>query len=268
MKEKDKSAVYERNRDLLKSDTLGFLNTTGTEPHFHHQIELLVVKKGELSVTINDVHKTVTRGAICISDSYDPHTYKVLTEGTVGHVFIVPKKIIPDYCTKTKNFALKENFLFDEKVFNTIERLTDLFIENNTQENDIFKRGVVSSIMGLLLNVLSYEKRDYSDRFYVMRDILQYIHDNYANELTLESLSKQFGYSPNHFSTLFNTFTGKGLKDYINSVRAEYSKQAIESGTPILDAAFGAGFDSSRTFYRAFSKHYGVPPTHFISTKK
>jgi AraC-like DNA-binding protein len=97
-----------------------------------------------------------------------------------------------------------------------------------------------------------------------MRDILTYLHVSCGEPLTLDSVSRRFGYTATHFSRLFNAYTGTNLSEYLNAVRADSAAALLKKGENATSAAMNSGFDSLRTFYRAFSRRYGVPPGTYV----
>ena len=58
-----------------------------------------------------------------------------------------------------------------------------------------------------------------------MLKVLDYIYENYSEELSLPFVASKFGYTTNYFSTLFNKFTAMNFNDYVNWVR--YNKAVI-----------------------------------------
>ena len=92
---------------------------------------------------------------------------------------------------------------------------------------------------------------------------LGYIDDHYAEPITLDSISSEFGYNKYYFSRLFNSYIGDTLNSYINMVRVRKVVSAAQKqSAPNLSVlVFENGFDSMTTFYRNFSKYYDKPPT-------
>ena len=121
------------------------------------------------------------------------------------------------------------------------------------------------SILRYLPNQLTINKhkRDFSklDNF---REILMYIENNFTRELSLQNLAAKFNIDPYNLSKLFNSITGNNLKTYINILRVTKAKNMIiHTNEKMIDIAFECGFNSIRTFNRAFKKHYGSTPSSY-----
>jgi AraC-like DNA-binding protein len=91
-------------------------------------------------------------------------------------------------------------------------------------------------------------------------DILLYINEHFTEDLTLNSLSERFGYSPQYFSRLFHRYMKVNLTEYINVARVNYAKKQLTLGKNVAEIAFESGFGSMPSFYRAYKKVFGELP--------
>lgn len=95
-------------------------------------------------------------------------------------------------------------------------------------------------------------------------DITAYIHANYSDELTLESLAEMFYISPCYLSHQFKSVTHFTLVNYIQMTRirnVEY--RLIATNDKISDIAESCGFTSFSQFNRIFKKITGTSPSDF-----
>jgi len=95
-------------------------------------------------------------------------------------------------------------------------------------------------------------------------DITSYIHANYNEDLSLESLAEQFFISPCYLSHQFKTVTHFNLMNYIQMTRirnVEY--KLISTNDKISDIAESCGFTSFSQFNRIFKKVTGISPSDF-----
>lgn len=94
-----------------------------------------------------------------------------------------------------------------------------------------------------------------------MSEVQNYIHRNYKEGITLESIADYFYISKEHLSRSFKTFSGDTVTDYINRKRMEKAKQLIvEHKLSIKHAAEMTGYTDLAYFYRVFKKHNGFTP--------
>lgn len=92
-------------------------------------------------------------------------------------------------------------------------------------------------------------------------DMIQFINENLAEELTIEQLSEQFFMSKYHMMRQFKTETGYSIHQYILEKRILAAKNMLADGMPAAVAAMECGFKDYSTFARAFKKKMGMVPS-------
>ena len=124
----------------------------------------------------------------------------------------------------------------------------------NKNSNIVLQMGLCNTIIGSLINNYPFSK-DNSKSNNIAIDIINFIEQNFKNQLNLKIISSYFGYNTNYFSKLFNHLFNCSLTDYINYIRFNYVKKNKEkySGS-LLKLVFEAGFESLSTFYRYQNK--------------
>lgn len=102
----------------------------------------------------------------------------------------------------------------------------------------------------------------YAKRF---NAVLTYIEMNLDGDLSVEALSRVANFSKFHFHRQFAAYVGTPVARYVQWMRLRRAAHLLAGEEPcsVLDVAFGAGFDSSEAFSRAFKRTFGVAPTVF-----
>lgn len=89
--------------------------------------------------------------------------------------------------------------------------------------------------------------------------------DHLDSEVKLTDLAARIGTSPQLLSQYLNHVQGVNFFDYINGLRVAHVQKMMRvpagAGQPLMDLAFGAGFNSRSTFNAAFKKMSGVAPS-------
>lgn len=94
--------------------------------------------------------------------------------------------------------------------------------------------------------------------------ITSYIHAHFAEDLSLEELSKQFYISTYYLSHQFKAVTGFTITNYIQMTRIRNAQQMLLSGDKkITEISEECGFNSFSQFNRVFNKVCGVSPSKF-----
>ena len=106
-----------------------------------------------------------------------------------------------------------------------------------------------------------------TDKKRLIRNAAEYIDMHFQENLTLETLARLSGLTPNYFSSLFSKVSGIKLWDYINSRRIEAAMQLLknESNLNIIEIAAQCGFNNTANFNKAFKKAVGITPGEYRS---
>ena len=92
-------------------------------------------------------------------------------------------------------------------------------------------------------------------------EMIHYINENLAAELSIESLSSHFYLSKYHMMRKFKEETGYSLHQYILEKRILAARNMILSGMPATTACLECGFKDYSTFSRAYKKLLHVLPS-------
>jgi AraC family transcriptional regulator len=87
---------------------------------------------------------------------------------------------------------------------------------------------------------------------------------NLDRKISLESLARQYGYSPFHFHRFFSNAVGETPKQHVHRLRLERAayKLAITRET-VLEIALSVGFKNHETFSRAFKRAFDCAPRDY-----
>ncbi|MFW5770299.1 MAG: helix-turn-helix transcriptional regulator [Spirochaetota bacterium] len=100
-----------------------------------------------------------------------------------------------------------------------------------------------------------------SQHCHLMETVIEYIRDNYTCPLTREDLADIVEISPDYLGRMFQKYTGKKIKEYINEYRITVSARLIsETSHSFIHIAYEVGFECVATFNRYFQKVYGMAP--------
>jgi AraC-like DNA-binding protein len=95
----------------------------------------------------------------------------------------------------------------------------------------------------------------------------EYLHDNYADNVTLRELADISGLSAFRLGRLFSASVGVPPHKYQLQLRVEQAKRLLLKGKPVNDVAFAVGFFDLSHFSRHFKRYVGVAPGRYASGK-
>ncbi|MDV2993049.1 MAG: HTH-type transcriptional activator RhaR [Chroococcidiopsis sp. SAG 2025] len=93
-----------------------------------------------------------------------------------------------------------------------------------------------------------------------IKQVIDYIHDNLEQNLTLLEIAAVIQTSPYHFARLFKKSLGITPHQYVISKRIERAKQLLEEHNSIVRVAEKVGFQSQSHFTKMFRKYTGMTP--------
>lgn len=110
------------------------------------------------------------------------------------------------------------------------------------------------------------KQREYVEKFI---SICDYISAHCTEDLTLEQMAEQAGFSKYHFSRLFKEYANTTFYKYLNMRRiACAQKLLLDPEVSVMDAAVRSGFNSLSAFIRMFRIIKGCTPTEFRTVRE
>lgn len=98
----------------------------------------------------------------------------------------------------------------------------------------------------------------------VIRDAIEYLEENFREEVTAESLCTRYGYTAAHFCRKFKQETGLTPMNYLKIRRMEEAYKLLKTGLyNISEIAAHCGYTDANYFTRCFKSHFGFPPSQF-----
>lgn len=97
-----------------------------------------------------------------------------------------------------------------------------------------------------------------------LRDTRRHIIENLAGDLSVQALAEHAHMSPRHFARLFRAETGTTPARFVENVRLEAARRALEdSAQPVAVVASSCGFGTPETLRRSFLRALGVGPAEY-----
>lgn len=259
---------YEYIRDNEKSPMCWKSKNDHCLPHFHSSIEITYVTSGELKASLNGQNYVLQQMDFLIVPSYTIHTYTTEVSSN-SYVFTIPLDSIPSYKATlfNKTFAslLVKQSSLGKELKHCLDSICNLLNDNTSLMQENIIKGYTYVFLGLLIDHVGLIDIPNTKITYLAQDILIYLQDNYLQVLNLDEIAEHFGYSKSRFSHIFNGYFGCKLIEYINGLRCRYALELLqEKNTTITEIVLASGFESTRTFYRAFQKCFGCTPNQYL----
>ena len=97
-----------------------------------------------------------------------------------------------------------------------------------------------------------------------LRRVLDYIHDNLSEDLSLTELAGIAAMSATHFSKAFKTATGASPLQYTITARMDLASVLLKSSAlTVAEIAYRAGYQDLSRFGQHFKRQFGTTPSAF-----
>lgn len=229
---------------------------------FHSHIELYFVDDGEMEFFVNNHRRVLRRGEMSVALSYDTHAYKT-PEYSKSSVLIIPTYMCEGFISATKHKRPSNPFICDTE---TVDKIKACISELKADGiNEVKKQGYIYVILGIIMESIFFENSDASVDTQLSSRILFYLNDRFKSDITLSSITEEFGYNKSYISRYFKSCFGVGINQYLTSIRLKNALMLInERKHSVTAAALESGFNSMRTFYRVFEKEFGCSPKEYL----
>ncbi len=242
--------------------------------HLHKGFELTIVLRGELNAEVDDKNYVVREGEALLITPFIAHSYRSDHDAvTFVAVFsgsyaedvtrLVSGKVpaCPVFTPAPETLGYLEKFMIfpgQEPAARVYPCEKEFAIAAARPDNFSLKAAIYAVCADFLGSAtLIPGSKNYS----LFRDMLDYIENNYTEDITLTGMADALGYDYRYLSRLFGKNFSAGFKTLVNQYRVDRAVALIRSTTLSLsEIALACGFQSIRSFNRAFGEITGFAP--------
>lgn len=254
--------VFYQNRN---EEYIARFTVNNTYPsHIHRQIEILYVTKGRIKVSIDDAEYTLQTGDISIAFSNHSHSTESIGSSAAILIIFNPEFANAYFNEITRNspdvpFLVKSQLPIEVTL--AIKNMADCY---SSKKDARIAQGYLYVILGNILPSLNLHPADSGDSVDTCRQIIEYVANHFMNEISLDSMAHDLGLSKYYISHIFSERIQTSFPAYLGRCRAEHAARLLKtSRISVTDIGFASGFNSSRTFYRAFRDVYNMTPQEY-----
>ena len=259
-------AIYEqRNDDLYCRDSRYTGKTLGYISHLHHHIELGFVKSGRTRVSVDSNEYEVGAGDIIMVFPNQIHRFETL-ERERYILLLVNPDMLPElnkqFTTTIPVSNLIKGAACDKELSELIENISETYF-SSAPYKDAILRGYLLAFFGKLLRKTELKDVQSCD-YNVLGMILNYCITNSDKSLSLGILENELHISKYYISHIMSSKLHISFNDYINSLRVSNAcKYLLRTDKSVTEISEIVGFNTLRTFNRAFFKQMGITPSAY-----
>lgn len=256
-------AFYEKkDKDILyaNGDNLDFA------AHLHNHIELVYMLEGEAMTYVDGNKALLKKGDVFISFPNQVHQFT--SYGPESYMIFI---ISPDLLKELKKVLTRsapecqviQNVEENPVILSLFNALAKVYSEKEHTYRDVRIKGYLLALFSELLTYMNLQPVK-SANSSMLQSILRYCTEHYTEEISLDMVAEALHASKYYISHLLKKKINMGFSDYVNALRiSEACKYLSSEDKSITEIAYAVGFNTIRTFNRAFIKHKGVSPSGY-----
>ncbi len=241
--------------------------------HRHYEVELVYSVKGSYKIILNNEPYLLKEGMMIFIPGFMPHEAVATAENSLQLLIEAGPLFLGDYFDEISSIVLKNPVLdlkaseFGKKINIILSEIIEAKKEF-TVSNNLIICGNVTKLFGYFAKEFSAESKDVNiknaNKFKNIEKVLDLIHYNFNENLTVEKAALISGYGKSNFCKIFKNITGISFHQYLNNYRIERSKFYLRnSDSAVFEISEIVGFNDSKSFCRVFKEITDKTPMEY-----
>lgn len=239
------------------------------DPHLHDDLELVYLERGHVTACADTATVELHSGDIFLAFPNQIHHYRSEDGGESYLLLIVKPEALPEYEETLADCTPASPLIRNAEQLPRVKELLGMLWESeqaslptDTQSSVRHSGYLLALLSELLLHAQLQANGGESSG--ATRAIIRYCSAHFAEDLSLSSLEEALHLNKYYVSHLFSQKLGISFHDYINSLRvSEACRLLLNTEKSITQISEGVGFNTLRTFNRAFTKQLGISPSQY-----
>lgn len=233
-------------------------------PHLHSGMEIVYVTRGTLALGVGCELYPMEKGDFAIVFPNLIHHYQVFGKGKKEAFYLVPQMSLTGcfmddlqkYCPK--NPVIKKKNVHPD-IFDAIVKLY-----NEENRSQVLEQAYIQIILARSMQCFELIPRESFESDDIIYRTVSYIAKNFKEEISLDIMAKEIGVSKYVLSRVFSSTFHTNFNQYLNEHRLNHVVSLLEyTDMSITDICLEVGFQSQRTFNRAFQEKFRKTPREY-----
>lgn len=224
--------------------------------HFHDEVVVTVVTRGEERIVLKDRALAARTGSVIVLAPGEVHANEPSPDGFSYRSFFLS----PDLLDRPELEALCRSGACDLGPTGLGTRLAALHRDLEEENSRLLVLELLRLVSQLALSAPERGREMEEGRVERARRLLE---QDPADPIPLKQLASAAGASPWHLQRLFRRSVGCSPHEYQTLLRLSLARRLLAEGLPIAEAAVEAGFSDQAHLTRLFGRHFGFTPGEF-----
>lgn len=218
-----------------------------TKNHAHDFHQIVLPLRGAINIEVEDYIGKVTPKECVIVKSQKTHYFNAEENA---------KFIVADTA------SLPPHILHSNKIVFSISSTLLLFLEFAESQLKHQIHPDIEALMFTTFYTLLEEQTLFVQYDHRIREVVDYIHNNLAHNLSIETLANIACLSATQFKRNFKIQTGQTVTEYITELRMKKAQALLlHTDSPLFVIAESVGYANVSAFSRRFSTYFGISPS-------
>ena len=219
-------------------------------PQFHDSIELIFMTSGKAIAHIENHQEEIVPGDIFFVDSYSTHFYEMI--GDITAIVLVLSREHTERFYRLYNGLTFNPYLKNKEKNKEIISFVKAWM-NKENRTTLYNYGCTDILFSMLVERYPLIKKQDSKADTAIKEFLMYIHQHYQEDITLNSMAHDLGYTVEYCSRVLKKALNVNFKTYVNTLRLIKAKE-LEADNPQKltqsEILYKCGFNSPATYFR------------------
>lgn len=247
-------------------------------PHWHPDLEFVMILEGSILYTVNGKTQTVHAGEMIFANAGSLHSARLeneqdcrffslladpsllCTSELIAKEFVLP--VVE--CQELSGLILRENNPEHEKAFRLLKGTMRRFLQQPDAlrlQRDLF--AFWELFYHLVCTRLQPSRHPDLER---IQSMIVFLQEHYHEDLSVEQIAAAGNVGTTVCTELFRTYTGAPPKTYLTRLRLFHAQNLLcRTDLPVTEIAMKCGFGSPAAFSRTFKKCCTLSPLAYRS---
>ncbi len=249
--------------------------------HWHDDIELISIRKGEGTVELDFKPYSVSTGDLVFVRPGQLHAIRFSGDAPLEYENIL---IHPSFLSGSEFDAVTHTYFSPflhgkytvpsvyrksmesyAPLMECIKRIDDI----SEQKSFAWEVGIKSALFDFFYVLFAHypfsdEMTNDGAKYTAIKNVLSYIENHYIENITVEMAASILGYSTSHFMRFFKEQTNQTFVSYLNNYRLSKAAEFLcDTQDSILSISGKCGYENLSLFNRQFKRKYQMTPSAF-----
>lgn len=247
--------------------------------HWHKEIEFALVDEGRMVYKVNEKEYTITAGDCLFINANALHMgWSIGDEPCIYHAITMDPSILCQEnselrkkyvdtvleCTALTSFLIRDGDERQVKLVSLLKEVAALYRTKNCCYEFEIISGIIKAWSLLYQQINSFlDQQNIPDKNVIkLKMILNFIHGNYASQISLDDIARSANISKSECSHFFKQYMRESPFEYLLQYRIERSLLLLVNKN-VTEAAFSVGFPNSSYYTEIFKRYKGITPREY-----